>query len=179
MLYREVPKTGDKLSALGYGCMRFPKRMQSIDEKRAERQILHAMERGVNYYDTAYPYHGGKSEPFLGRVLSENGCRDRVKLATKLPHWMTASKEEMERMLDEQLAKLRTDRIDYYLIHALNGDPRSSGGRGGRYGGLDDQALDLAGQANDEGREARIVGPSGGLRMTGFPATIPPGTRVI
>ena len=122
MLYREVPKNGDKLSVLGYGCMRFPVRMQAINEKLAEKQILLAVEQGVNYFDTAYPYHSGKSEPFLGKVLEKNGCRDKVKLATKLPHWMTPSKEEMDKLLDEQLKKLRTDRIDYYLIHALSGE---------------------------------------------------------
>ncbi len=122
MLYREVPKNGDKLSVLGYGCMRFPVRMQSINEKLAEKQILHALEKGVNYFDTAYPYHSGKSEPFLGKVLAENGIRDRVKLATKLPHWMTGSKEEMDRILDKQLSKLQTDRIEYYLIHALSSE---------------------------------------------------------
>lgn len=122
MLYREVPKNGDKLSVLGYGCMRLPVRMKSINEKLAEKQILYAMEQGVNYFDTAYPYHNGKSEPFLGKVLSKNGCRDKVKIATKLPHWMAQSKADMDKILDEQLAKLKTDRIDYYLIHALNGE---------------------------------------------------------
>lgn len=121
MLYREVPKNGDRLSILGYGCMRFPQRMKSINEKLAEKQMMHSLERGVNYFDTAYPYHGGKSEPFVGKVLHENGCRDKVKIATKLPHWMTASKDDMDRLLDKQLNKLKTDRIDYYLIHALNG----------------------------------------------------------
>lgn len=122
MIYREVPKNGDKLSVLGYGCMRLPVRMKSINEKLAEKQILYAMKQGVNYFDTAYPYHNGKSEPFLGKVLSKNGCRDEVKIATKLPHWMAQSKADMDRILDKQLAKLKTDRIDYYLIHALNGE---------------------------------------------------------
>ena len=98
MLYREVPKNGDKLSVLGYGCMRLPVRMQSINQKLAEKQILYAMDQGVNYFDTAYPYHSGKSEPFLGKVLSKNGCRDKVKIATKLPHWMAQSKSDMDRM---------------------------------------------------------------------------------
>ena len=122
MLYREVPKNGDKLSILGYGCMRFPTRLNSINEKLEEKQILRAMDQGVNYYDTAYPYHSNKSEPFLGKVLEKNNCRDRIKLATKLPHWMCGSKSDMAGILDEQLEKLRTDRIDYYLIHALNGE---------------------------------------------------------
>ncbi len=122
MLYREVPKNGDKLSALGYGCMRLPGRGQSINEKLAEKQILFAVDQGVNYFDTAYTYHNRKSEPFLGKVLLENNCRDRVKIATKLPHWMARSKEEMDKLLDEQLSKLKTDRIDYYLVHTLNGE---------------------------------------------------------
>ena len=121
MQYREVPKNGDKLSVLGYGCMRLPVRMQSINQKLAEKQILYAMDQGVNYLDTAYPYHSGKSEPFLGKVLSSNGYRNDVKIATKLPHWMANSKADMDKILDEQLSKLKTDRIDYYLIHALNG----------------------------------------------------------
>ncbi len=122
MLYREVPKNGDKLSVLGYGCMRFPVRMQAIHEKLAEKQILYALDQGVNYFDTAAPYHNGKSEPFLGKVFSKNNCRNKVKIATKLPHWRAASKADMDRLLDEQLLKLKTDRIDYYLIHALNGE---------------------------------------------------------
>jgi len=122
MRYRSFGKLGWKASALGFGCMRLPVNMGSINEKRAERQILYAMERGVNYYDTAVPYHSGKSEPYLGKVLKKNSCRDRIKLATKLPHWMAGSKSDMDRLLDEQLGKLKTDRIDYYLIHALNGE---------------------------------------------------------
>ena len=72
MLYREVPKNGDKLSVLGYGCLRLPVRKHSINEKLAEKQISYALEQGVNYFDTAYPYHSKKSEPFLDKVLSKN-----------------------------------------------------------------------------------------------------------
>jgi predicted aldo/keto reductase-like oxidoreductase len=122
MLYREVPKNGDKLSVLGYGCMRLPVRMQSINEKLAEKQIMYALDRGVNYFDTAVPYHNGKSEPFLGKVFLKNKCRDNVKIATKLPHWSAHSKKDMDKILDAQLSKLKTDRIDYYLIHALVGE---------------------------------------------------------
>lgn len=121
MQYREVPKNGDKLSILGYGCMRFPTRMNAINEELAAQQLYSAIDRGVNYIDTAVPYHNGKSEPFLGKVLSKNGYRDKVKLATKLPHWSTNSKEEMDNALDKQLKQMQTDRIDYYLIHNLNG----------------------------------------------------------
>lgn len=121
MLYRQVPKNGDRLSILGYGCMRLPTKLQSINEGLAQRQIYGAIERGVNYIDTAVPYHNGKSEPFLGKILSVDGYRQKVKLATKLPHWATRSREEMDAMLGQQLVKLRTDHIDYYLIHNLNG----------------------------------------------------------
>ncbi len=121
MLYRNVPKTGDHLSVLGFGAMRLPLRRGGIDEKRSAAQICSAIDQGVNYVDTAVPYHMGKSEPFLGKLLSENGYRQKIRLATKLPHWSARTKAEMDEILDEQLKKLRTDHIDYYLIHALNG----------------------------------------------------------
>ncbi len=103
MLYREVPKNGDKLSVLGYGCMRLPVRMRSINEKLAEKQILYALDQGVNYFDTAVLYHNGKSEPFIGKVFSKNGCRDKVKIATKLPHWSTHSKKDMEGIMTKPM----------------------------------------------------------------------------
>ena len=118
MNYRKVKKNGDNLSVLGYGCMRFPKKLGKIDEKRAEYQVLHSIEKGVNYFDTAMPYHLGDSEPFLGKVLSK-GKRDRVKIATKLPPWSVKTREDMDRILNSQLVRLKTDRIDYYLLHAL------------------------------------------------------------
>ena len=122
MQYRTVPKNGDQLSVLGYGCMRLPVKMQSINVPLAKKQIYSAIDQGVNYIDTAVPYHNGKSEPFLGKILSQNGYRDKVKLATKLPHWSTPSKAKMDNMLAKQLKKLQTDHIDYYLVHALNGE---------------------------------------------------------
>ena len=122
MIYREIPKNGDKLSALGYGLMRLPTKMGRINEPLAEKQILEAIEKGINYFDTAVPYHSGKSESFFGKVLAKNNCRNKVKIADKLPHWQCGSKEEMHKVLDEQLAKLQTEYIDYYLIHALNGE---------------------------------------------------------
>lgn len=122
MLYREVPKNGDKLSILGYGLMRLPVRFGSINEKLAEKQIMYALEQGMNYFDTAATYHNGKSETFLGKIISKNQCRDRMKIATKLPHWQTESKAQMDKVLDAQLAKLNTDYIDYYLIHGVNGE---------------------------------------------------------
>lgn len=120
MQYRKIPKTGEELSVLGFGCMRLPLKDGSIDEPRAISQIRSAIDRGVNYVDTAWPYHGGESEPLLGRALSD-GYRDRVKIATKLPSWMIKTREDMDRYLAAQFAKLATDRIDYYLVHALDG----------------------------------------------------------
>lgn len=122
MLYRKNPKNGDELSILGFGCMRLPmKEDGTIDEVRATRQVRHAIDHGVNYVDTAWPYHMEQSEPFLGRVLAE-GYREKVKLATKLPGWMAKSREDMDGFLDAQLEKLNTDHIDYYIVHALVGD---------------------------------------------------------
>lgn len=122
MLYRKMPKNGDELSILGFGCMRLPmKEDGSIDEERATRQVRYAIDHGVNYVDTAWPYHMEQSEPFLGRALAD-GYREKVKLATKLPSWLIKSREDMDKYLNAQLEKLKTDHIDYYLIHALVGD---------------------------------------------------------
>jgi predicted aldo/keto reductase-like oxidoreductase len=120
MLYRRMESTGDELSILGFGCMRLAQRGGRIDEERARRQLHSAIDRGVNYIDTAVSYHMGTSEPFVGRALS-GGYRDRIKLATKLPPWSTKVREDMDRILNSQLGKLRTDHIDYYLLHALDG----------------------------------------------------------
>ena len=120
MLYRKVPKTGDELSILGFGCMRFPLKGRGIDEERAIRQIRHAIDLGVNYFDTAPVYHMGKSEPILAKALAD-GYRKKVKIATKMPHWSVVMRSDMDRILNEQLATLRTDHIDYYLLHTLNG----------------------------------------------------------
>ncbi len=122
MLYRKVPKNGDALSILGFGCMRLPLTKEGrIDEPRAIRQIRSAVDRGVNYLDTAWPYHAGESENILGRALTE-GYRRKVKIATKLPSWMIKSRQDMDAYLDAQLEKLQTDHIDYYLLHALTGE---------------------------------------------------------
>lgn len=120
MLYRKMESTGDELSILGFGCMRLPQKAGRIDEERATRQLRDAIDRGVNYIDTAFPYHMGTSEPFVGRALS-SGYREKVKLATKIPPWQTNTREDMDRILGEQLQRLQTEQIDYYLIHALNG----------------------------------------------------------
>ncbi len=120
MLYRSVPKNGDNLSILGFGAMRLAQKGEQIDEERATQQLRHAIDRGVNYVDSAWPYHAGECEPFLGRALSD-GYRSKVKLATKLPSWLVKSREDMDFFLDAQLKRLNTDHLDYYLLHALNG----------------------------------------------------------
>jgi len=121
MLYRTVPKTGDRLSILGFGCMRLPStRAGGVDEERAIRQIRHAIDNGVNYLDTAPIYHLGKSEQVLGKALAD-GYREKVRIATKLPHWEVFEREDMDRILNRQLATLQTDHIDYYLLHSLAG----------------------------------------------------------
>jgi len=120
MLYRKVPKNGDELSILGFGCMRLAVRDGKIDEERATRQVRYAIDQGVNYIDTAWPYHMGESEPFLGRALAD-GYREKIKLATKLPSWTIKSREDMDSILNAQLERLKTDHIDYYLVHGLVG----------------------------------------------------------
>ena len=119
MLYRTVPKTGDKLSALGFGCMRYPSKNGMIDEERTIRQIRHAIDNGVNYFDTAPVYHMGRSEPILEKALRD-GYREKVRIATKLPHWEVREAADMDRILARQLATLRTGHIDYYLLHSLS-----------------------------------------------------------
>jgi hypothetical protein len=125
MEYRTFPHIpGVPVSVLGFGCMRLPVLggdMKRIDEPAAAALLRRAIDAGVNYVDTAYPYHGGESEPFVGRAL-KGGYRERVQLATKLPVWLAAAEADWERLLDEQLKRLDTDHIDFYLLHALNAD---------------------------------------------------------
>lgn len=117
MQYRVDPR-GGRVSALGLGCMRFPGFAVGRPDPRTAREIVsRAVERGVNYLDTAYLYPG--NEEVVGRVLSELGLRDRVLVATKLPHASCRSPRDFDRYFDEQLRRLRTDRVDYYLMHNI------------------------------------------------------------
>ena len=117
MNYR-MDKYGNKLSILGFGCMRFQKKQGKIDFDEAEREILTAFRGGVNYYDTAYIYPG--SEALIGEVFRKNGIRDQVHIATKLPHYLIKNREGIERLFQEELKRLQTDYVDYYLMHMLN-----------------------------------------------------------
>jgi len=119
MLYRTMPKNGDRLSILGFGAMRLPSKKGKIDEVRATAQIRMAIVHGINYIDGAMAYHAGACEPFLGRALS-GGYREKVKIATKLPHWDVSTRGDMDALLNVQLENLQTDHIDYYLIHQLS-----------------------------------------------------------
>lgn len=115
MMNYSKDKKGNEISRLGYGCMRFTKKMNIIDFEKAEKEIMHAIENGVNYFDTAYIYPG--SEDCLGKILEKNNCRDKVYLATKLPQYIMRSKSAINKTFEEQLSRLRTDYIDYYLMH--------------------------------------------------------------
>lgn len=122
MLYRNVPKTGDRLSILGFGAMRLPVNEDgSVNEEKAIEQMRKAIDNGVNYLDTAWPYHGGQSELVLGKALKD-GYRGKVKIADKLPPWAIKTREDMDAILDKQLEKLGVATIDYYLLHALEGN---------------------------------------------------------
>ena len=116
MQYRN-DKYGNKLSVLGYGCMRFTQKAGRVDLEKTEKEILAAYEAGVNYFDTAYIYPG--SEAALGEILEKNGLRDKVNIATKLPHYMIKSRNDAEKYFQEELKRLRTDHVDYYLMHML------------------------------------------------------------
>lgn len=129
MLYRKFGKTDEMVSILGFGCMRFPivegGDMSQIDEEKSMEMVRYAIDNGVNYLDTAYPYHGngmvggGASEPFVAKVIKD-GYRKKVKIATKLPAWLIETREDMDKYLNEQLERLEIENIDFYLLHSLN-----------------------------------------------------------
>ncbi len=129
MLYREIGKTGVDASILGFGCMRLPVidgKPDRIDRPLATEMLHYAIDHGVNYVDTAYFYHAetfgqpGQSEPFVGEALS-GGWRERVNLATKMPLWFIKDESDFDRYLNEQLGRLQTDHLDFYLLHGLSG----------------------------------------------------------
>ena len=120
MEYRNLERLGVSTSLLGFGCMRFPLNEDgSICEPEAEKMLDTAIEAGVTYIDTAYPYHNGDSEPFLGRVLKKYNRKDFF-LATKLPIWNVKTLEDAKRLFQEQLDRLQVDYIDFYLLHCLD-----------------------------------------------------------
>jgi predicted aldo/keto reductase-like oxidoreductase len=146
MKYRSFGKLNWQVSALGFGAMRLPTIGDdhgSIDEPEALRMLRYAFDHGVNYVDTAYPYHQGKSEALVGKAL-ENGYRKKVKLATKMPSWLINSQQDMDKYLEEQLNRLNTN-IDFYLLHGLNK---------GRWEKL--KALDVTGWAEQKIREGKF-----------------------
>ena len=130
MLYRRFGKTDEMLSILGFGCMRFPTvkegDIDKIDEEKSMAMVRYAIDKGLNYLDTAYPYHGsgmedggGQSEPFVAKVIKD-GYREKVKIATKLPVWLVETREDMDKYLDKQLERLQIETIEFYLLHSLN-----------------------------------------------------------
>ena len=116
MQYRQ-DRRGEKLSLLGFGCMRFEKKRGSIDMEKAEAQILEAYRLGVNYFDTAYIYPG--SEAAIGEIFEKNHLRDKINIATKLPQYLISNPAALDRYFSEELRRLRTDHVDYYLMHHL------------------------------------------------------------
>ena len=116
MQYRK-DRYGNPISVLGYGCMRFTQTAGKIDIAKTEKELLEAFHGGVNYFDTAYIYPG--SEAALGEILARNGIREQVNIATKLPHYLLKKPEDLDRCFSEELRRLKTDHVDYYLMHML------------------------------------------------------------
>jgi len=120
MLYRK-DKNGNELSMLGFGCMRFARKGNGIDMEKAEEQIMAAFRAGVNYYDTAFIYPG--SEAAIGEIFERNHIRDKIHIATKLPQYMIKDRSGLDKYFNEELSRLRTSYIDYYLMHHLTDLP--------------------------------------------------------
>lgn len=144
MQRRVLGKTNEEVSLLGFGCMRLPALPNGeIDEPEAIRIIRYAIDQGVNYLDTAYGYHGGKSEALVGKVLRD-GYREKVHIATKLPVWNVRSPEDCERLFNEQLKRLGVEQVDFYLLHSLNRDLW--------HRAVENEALEFLERAQAEGR---------------------------
>jgi predicted aldo/keto reductase-like oxidoreductase len=116
MQYRK-DKHGEDLSVMGFGCMRFQKKGTGIDMEKAEQQIMEAIDLGINYFDTAYVYSG--SEAAIGEIFEKNHVRKKIKIATKLPQYLIGSNAALDKFFKEELSRLRTDYVDYYLMHHL------------------------------------------------------------
>jgi predicted aldo/keto reductase-like oxidoreductase len=124
MQYRRLGRLDWKVSVLGFGAMRLPlanKESEEVDEPEATKMMRYAIDHGVNYIDTAYPYHQGKSEAIVGRVLRD-GYRGKVKLTTKMPVWLVEDEKDFDRYLNEQLERLQIRKIDFYFLHGLTGE---------------------------------------------------------
>jgi len=124
MLYQELGSTGEKISILGFGCMRLPVlngKYDAVDRDNAISLIRKAIDSGVNYLDTAYPYHNGQSETVIAEALKD-GYREKVFIADKLPSWMVQKRADMDHYLNEQLERLQTEQIDVYLLHSVKED---------------------------------------------------------
>ena len=118
MQYRTNPKNGQPLSALGFGCMRFTRKGGAIDQEKANRELKRALDLGVNYFDTAYIYPG--SEEALGKFIETYHCREQLCIATKLPQYRVKKTEDFDAFFNEELKRLKTDYVDYYLMHMMN-----------------------------------------------------------
>ena len=119
MKYRSIGRNKDQVSILGFGCMRLPHaegQYGNINREEATKQVRYSIDQGVNYIDTAWPYHEGNSESFLAKALKD-GYREKVYLADKLPSWLIKSREDMDYYLNEQLKRCETEYFDFYLIH--------------------------------------------------------------
>lgn len=149
MQRRLIGNTKEEVSLLGFGCMRLPTLPNGeIDEAEAIAMIRYAVDHGVNYLDTAYGYHGGKSEGLVGKAIKD-GYREKVNIATKLPVWLVKQPEDCSRLFNEQLERLGVETVDFYLLHALN--------RGSWQQALENEALEFLEQMQAEGR-IRYVG---------------------
>lgn len=145
MQYRTFGSCDFQVSALGFGAMRLPTTDGKIDEPEARKMLYYALDHGVNYIDTAYPYHGGQSEVFVGKAMRDADYGDTVKIATKLPSWLVKEYGDFDRLFNEQLERLQRERIDFYLLHALDT---------GRWKNL--RELDVFAWAEEQKRQGRI-----------------------